>query len=99
MSNFSKTNKELAKFIAMKARISRLEKECDEIKSSLIAKGSFTTDKFTVDIVPVTQNRTISADQLCVVLDPVTVAKYNLINTSTYKKVVVKPLEAKSKAS
>lgn len=90
------TNATLARFIAVKAEISRLKKEEDMIKEALLAKGSFETDKFTVELKPVQKFITIDADSLCVVLDPELVAKHNLIKEINYELVQVKPKVAKA---
>lgn len=84
------TNETLARFVAIKTQIKQLEKEAEAIKESLIAKGPFETSEFVVLVDTVEVNRTIDADTLCTILDPVFVAKNNLIRTSSYEKVQVK---------
>ncbi len=90
------TNAALQRFIEAKAEISRLEKEVEGIKADLLAKGSFETEKFTVEIKPVEKFITVDAETLCAVLDPVLVSQHNLIKTINYKLVQVKPKAAKA---
>jgi hypothetical protein len=83
-------NATLAKFLNLKEEIARLDKEAEAIKAILVPKGTFETSKFTVTVTTIEQMRTVSADQLCTVLDPVLVAKFNLVKTITFPKLTVK---------
>jgi hypothetical protein len=86
-------NATLSKYLGLKTEIARLEKEAEAIKSLLIPKGSFETNQFVVKVDIIEQMRTVSADQLCTVVDPVFVAEHNLVKTITFPKLTVKTKE------
>jgi hypothetical protein len=83
-------NAALAHYLAIKAEIKRLEAEADAIKDAIIERGSFTTDEYEATVAMQQQFRTVDADQLCTVLDPVFVAKNNLIKKIEFPRVTVK---------
>lgn len=83
-------NETLRKFLALKDQISLLEKEVDSIKNEIIEIGSFETSEFVVLINKQTQFRTVDANTLCEVLDPVLVAEKNLIKKIEFDRVSVK---------
>jgi hypothetical protein len=84
------TDAQLKHFLVLKETHAKIEAELKQITTQLKELGSFDTDEFSVKVSEVTMNRVISADELCVVLDPVLVAEKNLIRTSTFEKVTVK---------
>ncbi len=99
MKNENIQNAALTHYLALKTEIARLEKEAEAIKGDLLKKGSFETSQYIVEVKDIEQMRTVSADQLCTVLDPVTVAKFELVKTITFKKVTVKTKESSTKVA
>ncbi len=83
-------NAKLQKYIDINAQIARLEKEKEAIKEEILEVGSFETSMFVVEVTKVNQTRTIDANELCAVLDPVLVAEKNLLKKVSFKKVSVK---------
>ena len=77
-------------FLELKSQISFLEKEVEAIKKDILAKGSFETSMFLVEVKEQTQFRTVDANTLCEVLDPVLVSEKGLIKQITFDKVTVK---------
>jgi hypothetical protein len=83
-------NATLAKYVGLKTEAARIEKEIEQIKSILVPKGSFETSQFVVSVDPQEQMRTISADEICVILDPVFVAEKKLLKTINFNKLTVR---------
>lgn len=84
-------NTTLQKFLDLKEQIAILNKEAEAIKAKILEKGTFETSMFMVEVTKQTQLRTVDANTLCEVLDPVLVAEKGLLKTITFEKVSVKP--------
>jgi len=87
------TEKELARYLAIKQQIADLEKELKPIKQAIETKGSFETKDFRVFVTEIEQNRTVDCNTLLERLGPVKVTELELIKTSTYNKIKVERKE------
>lgn len=94
-------NETLARFLAIKQEIKRLEKEQSEIKAQIeAAGGNFETSQFVVSTNQYETNRVCGADELLLKVGFVKCNELGLIKTSSASRLNVERKEgAQSKAS
>ena len=88
------SNETLARFLAIKQEIKRLEKEQSAIKSQIEAVGgNFDTGSFLVTTTQYETNRVCSADELLLKVGFVECNNLGLIKTSTASRLNVERVE------
>lgn len=88
--NTRKANRYGELYVNLAKQAKKIEAQQERIKKKLIQEGTFETNRFTFDVSMVETNRTVDANTLLEALGPVVVTKHNLINKSSYKKLLVR---------
>lgn len=87
-------NDTLARFLAIRQEIKRLEKEQEGIKSQIEALGgNFETDLFRVETKEYETNRVVDCETLLLKVGPVKCTELGLIRTSVAKRLNVERKE------